>query len=243
MWKHDFSGVSCWLTSEARLQEHDWNHNGNISSRMFDVESSQLRCSTLGFALSLERSSSPCSAICHPGFHKLCSSKWQYCESYKKFCQRNFLGSPRNSRQIGRALAREPLAISEPWDPCVQNSLRTLSKEKCLLSGHFTWSYMIDDVNTIDGINWILRIKFLPSVISSKFADGLWKLAITVAIPRWDSLQVSFADIFKVLENSQSPATSFWFNRGKLKLQNFLSSFRRCFSRHQSIFEQHQASR
>jgi hypothetical protein len=46
----DFGGVSCREASKAQLQEQDWDHHENISSRMFETDANHLRCRALGFA-------------------------------------------------------------------------------------------------------------------------------------------------------------------------------------------------
>jgi hypothetical protein len=53
----------------------------------------------------------------------------------------------------------------------------------------------------------------------------------------WDSLPVSFAHIFKALENCQSPSTSSSFNPTKREFQHFLTSSRCCLSRDRWIYQ------
>jgi hypothetical protein len=113
--------------SELPLEAHDWAQNGNISSRIFDGKPRQLKCPPLGFTPFLARSFSSCLAICSPNSDNYFSRNSQYCEIYKTICRQNFLCSARIYRQIGRALAREPLIISEPSAAEMPNSLQTLT--------------------------------------------------------------------------------------------------------------------
>jgi hypothetical protein len=129
----DFGGVYCREISELPLQAHYWAKNGNIFSRIFEVKLRQLKCPPLGFTPFLGRSSSSCLAICSPHENNYFSLNYQDCEICKAICRQIFLRSARNYRDLGRALAREPLIISEHSAACMRNSLRTLISHKCLL--------------------------------------------------------------------------------------------------------------